>query len=111
MSTLTISDASGRTIDIGALAEGDIIVTRNGEHVGRGVLDGLHRLTALGDGRLTFRPEPIDYTFTATLKRNIQEGLVIKGGEVGYLTWQGAEAYFICKKIVEPWDPGHCGLA
>jgi len=51
-----------------------------------------------------------DYTLTANLKRNIFEGVVVtRGGAVGFVTWQGAEAYFICKHLVHRADPGHCG--
>ena len=41
-----------------------------------------------------------DWTFTANLKRNLYD-----------FTWQGIECRFICRRIVEFWDPSHCGLA
>lgn len=55
-----------------------------------------------------------DWTYTANLKRNIREGVELRGEgaqqRVIFLTWQGAEAYYLCKWIVERADPGHCGL-
>ena len=41
-----------------------------------------------------------DWTLTSNLIRN-----------VGQLTWQGAEARWICRWLVAPWDRNHCGKA
>jgi len=42
-----------------------------------------------------------EWTLTSRMKRLVQQ----KKG------WRTALAKFICKKMVEPWDPNHCGLA
>lgn len=43
-------------------------------------------------------PRRGEWTFTARLQRCVHR-----------VDWRGAEARFICRYLVEPWDPGHCG--
>lgn len=39
-----------------------------------------------------------------TLTARMQRLLITDGG------WRFKIAYFICRKLLEPWDPNHCGL-
>jgi hypothetical protein len=59
--------------------------------------DVLYNLT-YGSAMFWQLPRRWEWTFTARLQR-----LVFSSG------WRGAEARFICRYLVEPWDESHCG--
>lgn len=54
-------------------------------------------------GTVIFQELPKDWLFTGRLRRV----LIVEKED----SWKYKTAMFFCKRMLEPWDPDHCGLS